>query len=135
MGARNGTSENYNMVRDRWDILGAFVGNGAASPTTVKGLGLGIASVTRTALGAYTITLTDKWTAFLNAEFCVVDSTGNNHFEVTVVSETVASTKTINIQVFSAVSAASPAKADLASTATLKFEITVTNTQQKPAPF
>lgn len=136
MGARAGISEQYSLVRDRWMLDFSCVGGGAAAnPTSVKTAG-GIASIVYSAAtGKYTITLADKWTAFLGADFCVIDSAGNAHYEVTVVSETVASTKTVVIQVWGAATATAPALKDLPTTATLKGTIKVTNTQQKPAPF
>lgn len=134
MGARALTSENYNSLRDRVDLVFQCIGAAAANPTGLKS-GNMISTIVRNSAGNYTITLTDKWAALLGFQATVLDSANATHYEVTLVSENVASGKTIVMQVWGAAAAAAPSKADLPATATLKAVITVTNSQQKPAFF
>lgn len=133
MAARNACEKLYSMNRESFVLTGKCVGAGAANPTGKKGIG--VSTVTRTATGKYTITLEDKWAALLSLDLQVIDSTGANQFTFNIVSETVASTKTINITVFKSATAAAPAIADLATTDTLLFKIWLSNSQQLPKPF
>lgn len=134
MGARTLTSENFNSLRDRVNLIAQCIGAAAANPTGLKSGGL-ITSIVRNSAGNYTITLVDKWAALLGFQACVLDSANALHYEINLVSETVSSTKTIVMQVWGAATATAPAKVDLPVTATLKLDITLTNTQQKPAFF
>lgn len=133
MAARTGTNNTYMLARNVYTIVGKCVGNGVSNPTALKGKG--IATVTRTALGKYTITLNDKWAALLSVDLTFIDSTGANQFTYNVVSETVASTKTINISVFSSATAVAPGLADLATTTTMKMCIMLSNSAQIPLDF
>lgn len=129
MAARN-LADVRALDREMVFLNGSCVGNGAANPTAVKGRG--IASIAWVSTGLYTITLADKWNVFGGAVCTVIDPTTTHHWEVTVVAETVASTKTVQIKVFHAATAAAPALADLTSDETLKFFLILFNTAQAP---
>lgn len=134
MAARTGTNNSYMLARNVYTILGKCVGAGTANPTALKGKG--IASVTRTALGKYTITLQDKWAALLSLDLSFIDSTGAIQFTYNIVSETVsATTKAINITVFSSATAVAPGIADLAATTTMKMCIMLSNSSQIPTDY
>lgn len=133
MAARSGVSQVYSLTRDRWFIDGAATGGGAAANCTgIKGTG--IASVNyNAATGKYVITLKDAWAGFLGLEAVVVGAA--RQFNVQVDSEAVATAKTINIRIFASASGAAMALADLLSTETLKFTVSVTNSVQVPKPY
>lgn len=131
MAARN-TTDNLAMM-NRGDVLlsGSCVGAGTSSPTSVKGNG--ITSITRSSSGKYVITLADKYAALRAWSFGVIDSTAARHYEITISAETVASTKTITIEVFGAATTVAPARSDLATTDTLKFTLLLSNSANIPA--
>lgn len=131
MAARNTTD--MLALLNRGDVLltGSCVGAGAANPTSVRGNG--IASITRNSSGKYTITLADKYAALRGWSFGVIDSTALRHYEVTVSAETVASTRTIVIEVFGAATGVAPARSDLATTDTLRFSLHLSNSAVVPA--
>lgn len=57
-------------------LAGYVVGAGGSAPTNPTGAsrpGAGIASVTRTGAGLYTITLEDRWTRILVVQLSIVD--------------------------------------------------------------
>lgn len=130
MAARNATHMNYSMNRGQVTLTGKCVGAGAANPTGLKGIG--ITSITRSSSGKYVITLADNYAALLAAQFMVIDSTGLVLSSVFVSAETVASTKTITIEVFGGATTVAPTRRDLAATDTLRFMLTMSNTQQVP---
>ena len=116
------------------DIAGAATQNGASVadtvyPNPVSLKGKGVASVTcdisvAGTAGLYTVTLEDKWAGLLGFDACVMDATSPDEWQVVVVSQTVATTKTVVIQVFKG-----GAAADIQSDDKLYFEITLSNTQ------
>lgn len=130
MGARNGTSQQFTMNRDQWELTGKATGAAGASPTGLKGIG--ITSIAWVSTGLYDITLTDKWAALLDAHFRVIDSTGLRHYHFTIVTETVSTTRIIRVKVFAAATTVAPALADLVSTDTLRFSLKLSNTVQTP---
>lgn len=130
MAARNATHMNYTMNRDQISLTGKCVGAAAANPTGVKGIG--IASIAYVSTGKYTITLADKYAALLGAQFTVIDSTGLTLSNVFISAETVATSKTITIEVFGGATTVAPTRRNLATTDTLKFILTMSNTQQLP---
>ena len=79
-------------------------------PTSVKGKGIVSieASDVVDEIGKFTITLKDKWAGLLSVKSCVIDTTTPDDWEVLVVSETVATTKLIVIQVLKGGAAAAP---------------------------
>ena len=127
MGARNLTSKQFSLERNVVRLFAKAIGAGAANPTGVKGKG--ISAITRTGTGLYTIALQDWWPALLMASFVVIDPTSTDDWEVSIVSETVAtaSTKAVNIAVFK-----SGAAADLSTDETLKLELVLSNTKSLP---
>lgn len=130
MGARNGTHQQFTMNRDQWELTGKCVGAAGANPTGKKGIG--IASIEWVSTGKYRITLDDKWAALLGADFRVIDSTGLRHYEVTITSETVSTTKQIVFEVYGAASTVAPARSNLATTDTLLITLKLSNTVQVP---
>ena len=68
---------------------------------------LGVASITRTSAGLYVITLRDKYTALVNAQFVALDNAIQDlTFQVN--AETVASTKTITLWTLTGATATDP---------------------------
>lgn len=130
MGIHNMTDRRYALERDVVEIYGRCTGAGAANPTAVKGKG--IVSITRSGVGLYTITLDTPWMALLDFNPIVVGPTATGHWEVNVVSETLSSTKTINIAVWGAATATAPALKDLTAAERLQFTITASNSTQVP---
>lgn len=133
MGARNGISEQYTLMRDLWKLFGKCVGNGAANPTGLKGLG--ITSIVWVSTGKYTITLDDKWAALVNFSATVINSAGTTLSQCFLSAQTVATTKTLTLEVFGGATAAAPARRDLTSADTLLFEATLSNTTQVPTGY
>lgn len=109
-------------------ILGRGTGANTSALTSVKGKG--IASIARTGAGAHTITLSDKWNGFLMFSAAIISSATADDYEVTVVEELVATSKTVKIAIFKGGTAA-----DLQTTDKILFEIVVSKTAQKPAGF
>lgn len=130
MAARNATHMNYSMNREQVTLTGKCVGAGAGDPTGLKGIG--ITSITRSSSGKYVITLADKYAALLAAQFMVIDSTGLVLSSVFISAETVATNKTITIEVFGGATTVAPTRRDLAATDTLRFMLTMSNTAQLP---
>jgi len=130
MAARVSVPFSRTMNREQVTLTGKCVGAAAANPTGLKGIG--ITSVTRSNTGLYTITLADKYAALLMAKFTVIDSTGTKQYTVTMSAVDVVSAKTINITTASAAFGSAPAVANLATTETLLFELTLSNTTQLP---
>ncbi len=130
MGARNLTEKLFAMNRDSLVLTGKCVGNGAASPTGLKGIG--VASVAWVSTGKYTITLSDKWAALLNFTSVVINSAATTLSVVFVSAETVATNRTITIEVFGGTTGVALARRDLTSADTLRFTIELSNTVQTP---
>ena len=132
MGARNLNRVQFTLERDVVRIFGRGTGAAAADMTAVKGKGVSTASdaIDQTGTGLYSINLTDKWNGLLMFSAAVVDPNSVDDWEVVLVSETVASTKKVNIAVFKA-----GAAANLSTDETLLFEIVVCNNAQKPVSY
>lgn len=133
MAARNGSSQQYTLMRDLWTLIGKCVGNGAANPTALKGLG--ITSIVWVSTGKYTITLDDKWAALVGFKATVINSAGTTLSQCFLEAETVATTKTLTLHVFGGLTAAAPARRDLTSADTLRFEVTLSNSVQVPTGY
>lgn len=133
MGARNGTENTYTLMRDLWKLFGKCVGNGAANPTGLKGLG--ITSIVWVSTGKYTITLDDKWAALVNFSASVLNSAGTTLSQCFLEAETVSTTKTLTLHVFGGATAVAPTRRDLTSADTLRFEVTLSNTVQTPTGY
>lgn len=115
-------------------VSGAAVQSGAAvddiayqNVAFVARAAKGVASITcdttvAGTAGLYTITLEDKWGGLLGFDATVMDATSPDEWQVVVVSEAVATTKTIVVQVFKG-----GAVADLQADDTLYFEIVLSN--------
>ena len=101
-------------------------GNGAANITLTHGLGVS-PTLTYAATGKYTITLSDKWAALLHVNGAVIDATTEDDWEVVVLSETVATNKTLQIAVFKGGAAAA-----LTSDETLMLRLTLLNSSATP---
>lgn len=132
MAARNATHMNYTMNREQVTLTGKCVGNAAASPTALKGIG--IASVVFVSTGKYTLNLQDKYAALLLFKYGVIDSSATKHFNVTVsaVTTNAAGKTALTLEVFSGTTTVAPTRANLVSTETLCFELTMSNTVQVP---
>lgn len=126
MGARSLNRVQFSLERDVVRIFGSGIGAGAANLTSIKGAG--VASVAQTATGKYTITLRDKWPGLLMFKGTVVDANATtDDWEVVVVEELVATSKTVKIAVFKG-----GTLTDLTSDRKLLFEIVIQNTSQLP---
>jgi hypothetical protein len=86
-------------------------GNLSVDPTDVKGKGITsvVASTTLGQVGRYTITLRDYWAGLLAVKSCFLDEDTTDDWEVTIVSEGVATDKTVVIQLFKSGTASSSA--------------------------
>lgn len=113
------------LQRDPVKIWVTGTGAGAADLTGLVTAGGGVTLIDQTGTGLYTITLRDKYAGLLMLAGTVIDATTPDDWEVVVVSETVATTKLINIAVFKG-----GALADLTTDEKLMLEITLRNTAQ-----
>lgn len=135
MAARNMNEGVKTLMRDVVKLWAKCVGAAAANPTGQKGLGFPSAAFAWVSTGKYTLTLSDKYAALLDAHFRVIDSTGLRHYSIAVTSETVASTKIITFEVYGGASTVAPTRTNLAATDTLLVELTLSNTAQVPAGY
>lgn len=127
MAARNTTERSAALHRGLVKLYLKCAGTGAANITSVTyGLGITV-PIVRAPTGLYTITLSDKWNYLVHAAFNVIDPTGPDDWTVNVVSETVATNKTIVIAVYKGGVAA-----DLTSDETLTGEIVLGNSSVTP---
>lgn len=125
MAARNfrdGIQTLHPEVKKIW-VTGT--GAGAANLTALVTAGGGVVSIAETATGKYTVTLSDKFNRLLQVTGTVIDPTAPDDWEVGVVSESVASAKTIAIAVWKG-----GAATDLTSDEKLMLEITVSNSDR-----
>lgn len=123
MGARSLNRVQFTMERDVVRLFGRGTGAGAADLTGVKGAGLAAtAAFDQTGTGLYTINLADKWPGLLMFSAAVIDATSPDDWEVVVVSEAVATSKTIDIAVFKGGVAA-----DLSTDEKLLVEVVLSN--------
>lgn len=98
MAARN-LSESQVLERGVVTLYGRATGAGDANMTSP--LGAGVTSVTyNAAAGKFIITLDDKWIAFLGADISVLDTNNTDGWTWNIVSEDVASAKTVTVQFF-----------------------------------
>ena len=128
MGARTLIGKQYSLERDVVRLYGMGVGAATSNLTGVKGKG--ITSIVRTGVGLHTITLANKWNGFLMADFCIIDATTPDDWEVTVVEELVATSRTVKIAIFKGGTAA-----DLSTDEKIKFELVLSNTVQLPTGY
>lgn len=128
MGARNLSDEQYAFERDTIRLFGRGTGAATSSLTSVKGKG--ITSIARTGVGLHTITLADKYQGLLMFKSAIIDATTPDDWEVVVVEELVATSKTIKIAIFKGGTAA-----DLSTDEKILFEIVVSNSAQLPQGF
>lgn len=121
------------------DVAGAAVANGTGAattipvnPTDVKGKGIVSveASSTLGEDGKYTITLRDPWPGLLAVKSCVVSSDTADDWAVTVLSESVATTKQVVIQMLKGGSVAA-----LADTEKLLLELVLATSSMKPVSY
>lgn len=126
MAARNTTHMTGSLQRGLVKLYLKGVGAAAADITLTYGLGIS-GVIDQTGTGTYTITLTDKWAALIHASFNIIDGGTVDDWVINVVSETVATTKTILLTVFKG-----GAAANIPATATLTGEITLTNSAVLP---
>lgn len=102
-------------------IFGKATGAGAANLTSL--VGPGIASINyNAATGKIQVTLSDKWNELVFVGGTVIDPTAPGDWEVVVESETVSSTKLINLAIFKG-----GLLADLTSDEKLLLHIVVSN--------
>jgi hypothetical protein len=99
MAARNFGNEIHTPQGRVTELFLRGPGNGAADITLTHGLGVS-PTLTYAATGKYTITLTDKYAALLHISGSVLDATTEDDWTVVPLTDTVASTKTIQIAVF-----------------------------------
>lgn len=105
-------------------LFGRCVG---AATSNVTGLvGMGITSIVRSGVGTHTVTLGKKYAGLLGANFAVIDTGTIDDWEVTLDTD-LTSGNAFDIQVFKGGTAA-----DLPTTATLLFEISVQDSSVKP---
>lgn len=132
-----GTFSNNEAVSG--DTAGAAVADGTGTagnipgqPTDVKGKGIASieASEVVDAAGVYTITLESEWAGLLSFATCYFDDDTTDDWEVTITSEAVATSKTIDIVVFKSGTASYSATDEK-----LYFEIVLSPAAFAPAGF
>jgi len=107
--------------------LYAVISIGATGAPTLS-RGKGITSVSRTSAGLYVINLDDTYAALLGTSVIVLTTSGAVDLEVGLLSETVATTKTVNIQMVDL--DGTPSLQDPADGDKLYVEITLSNSGQ-----
>lgn len=127
MAARNFIQEIQTPQRGVVKLFAKATGTGTDAAQTLTS-GVGVASIVQSATSTLTITLSDKYAAFLGLSFSVVDAGTVDDWSFSVTAETVSTTKTIVGTVFKGGSAAA-----LPATAKACFEINLLNTSQIPA--
>jgi hypothetical protein len=142
LGSVTGTFQNNEQVtgEDSGDTADADgTGTAATAPggvTSTHGKGvLSIASdpdYTAAALGKglFTITLKDMHAGLLNVKGCVVSSATADDYEFVVLSETVATTKIVRVQMFKGGAIAAPQ-----STEKVFFELVLATSSMKPLSY
>lgn len=130
MGARTLIGKQYTLERDVVRLYAMGVGAATSNLTGVKGKG--VASITRTGVGAHTITLSNTYNGFLAASFTVIDATTPDDWEVVIVDEAVATaaSKFVKIAIFKGGTAA-----DLSTDEKIKIELTLSNSKQFPTGY
>lgn len=127
MAARNFTNQQFTLERDVCTLFLRFTGGGAGQPTGLKGKG--VASVTWSTVGIYTIVLSDKYPGLLMAAFNVIDTGTIDDWEVTLDTD-LTTGNTVVINVFKGGTAA-----DLPTTAKLLGRLDLSNTSQLPVGY
>lgn len=97
MAARTFNGESYQLEPAVIHLWARGTGAAAANLTSVKGKG--IASITRTDVGAHTITLNDKYKGVLMLTAQIIDVTAPDDWEVVMTTD-LTNSKTIGIQIF-----------------------------------
>lgn len=123
--------ETQTNVPSRVDLYARCVGNGAASPTGVKG----VTGITWVSTGKYTITLPRKYAGLVGFNYVVINSAGTTLSSVFISADNVASAGTLTIEVFGGATTVAPTRRDLTSADTLIMDISVMDSAQKPAKF
>lgn len=98
MGMRNLKRNLSHFVPELVEIVGFATGAGAANVTGLDAPG--VASIVRTGVGLHTVTLDDKWNKLCHFSFEIMDPTAPDDWDVRVLAETVATTKTLTIAIF-----------------------------------
>jgi len=101
-------------------IAGSFRPNGSSAVSNTTNTGVGF-SVARTGVGAFTITLTDKYVSLIGAEFQLALATPAAAHDICIGAVDVSSAKTIAFVHYSA-----GAAADIASDAANRIYFTLT---------
>ena len=110
----------WSLVKGKTVLFGKVAIGAAGAPTLSAVNSKGIASMSRTAAGKYTITLQDKYVSFLGMQITPLLASGlPANISFCVVSESVSSAKTVVIQCLDAAGAA----VDPDSGQTIYFEI------------
>lgn len=124
MAAHNFSTKQFTLERDVVTLYCRGVGAATSSLTGVKGKGL--TSITRTGVGAHTITFDAKYNGLLFAVFSIIDTGTVDDWEVTLVEDLTTSNE-LKIAIFKGGTAA-----DLATTGTLLGKFDLSNTAQLP---
>lgn len=126
MGARSLNRVQFTMERNVLRLFGRGTGAATSNLTGVKGAG--VTSIVRTGVGSHTITLADKWPGLLMFSASILDANATpDDWEVTVVEELVATSKTIKIAIFKG-----GAATDLTTDRKLLFEAVLSNNTTPP---
>lgn len=118
-------SESYSNVPSVVKVFARGTGAGAADLTSVKGVTL----IDQTGTGLYTITLKRKFKGLLMLVGNVIDLTGSDDWEVTLASDLTSGNQV------SVVISKSGTAANLTSDEKLLLEISLEDTNVKPASF
>lgn len=118
-------SESYSNVPSVVKVFARGTGAGAADLTSVKGVTL----IDQTGTGLYTITLKRKFKGLLMLVGNVIDPTGSDDWEVTLASDLTSGNQ------ISIIVTKSGTAADLTTDEKLLLEISLEDTNAKPASF
>lgn len=115
----------HSLEQSKVFLFGKVAIGASGAPTLDATNSKGIASIARNSAGKYTITLSDVYNRFFNAHVSLVVGTGTPAAPLCfVISETVATTKTVVIQFLDATGVA----ADPASGESLRITLVLKNT-------
>ena len=132
MAARNFGNEIHVAQPRLTELFIKATGNGTSNMTATYGLGCS-PTISRSSAGVYVITLTDKWAALMDWSYSIQDSgTATDSYTVKLTAETVASNKTVTIQVLKETAAAHAVTADLSSSQILTLRLVLLDSSALP---
>ncbi len=109
--ANRNYSRKQALEKEVKEIYAKITIGASGAPTLVAAQSQGVASVSRTSAGLYVITLQDKYSKLMHARFDVTTPSAED-IHSNLVSESVASAKTVTFRTCAAATPADPASGD-----------------------